>query len=500
MRRLLLAACAAALLTTGAAAQTLNIALQEDPDILDPTLSRTYVGRIVFAALCDKLFDINQKLEPVPMLATGYKWTTPTELVITLRPDVLFQDGTKMDAAAVKYSLERNLTMKGSYRRSEIGAIDHIDVVDPLTVKVTLKQPSSPFLAQLLDRSGMIVSPKAAEAEGQNFGLHPVCAGPFSFVERVAQDHITLKRFPQYWNAGAIKVDEVIYRPNPNSSIRLADLQAGSSDIVNYVVPTDVPAVTGSPKLHMATSDYLGFQTLAFNVANGARSKTPIGESSLVRQAFEAALDREALVQVVYNGAFTPTDQAAPASSPFYIPAIKPPGRDVAKAKALLKQAGVKLPVVVNVLVPNNPDLRQAGEIIQAMTAEAGFDVRLQATEYASGLAAASRGDFEVFLTAWSGRVDPDGNLYSFLHTGGPLNDGHYSNPKVDAFLEKARAVSDVAQRREIYQEMYGQTLKDLPLIYLWQQKVLTGVSNKVQGYEAYPDGMIRLQGVSLAK
>ena len=166
-------------------AQNFRIALREDPDSLDPTLARTYVGRIVFAGLCDKLFDINEKLEIVPQLAPSYEWTDPKTLVIHLRPGVLFQDGTKMDAEAVKYTLERHLTMPGSFRRAEINAIDHVEVVDPLTVRIVLKAPSSPFLAQLTDRSGMIVSPKAAEAEGKDFALHPVCAGPFKFVERV---------------------------------------------------------------------------------------------------------------------------------------------------------------------------------------------------------------------------------------------------------------------------------------------------------------------------
>ncbi len=504
MRRFLLAACAATVFTGGlpggASAQTLDIALREDPDILDPALSRTYVGRIVFASLCDKLFDINDKLEVQPMLATGYKWTTPTELVINLRPDVVFHDGTKMDAAAVKYSLDRSLTMKGSYRRSEISAIERVDVVDPVTVKITLKQPSSPFLSQLLDRAGMIVSPAAAEAAGDKFGLKPVCAGPFSFVERVPQDHITLKRFPQYWNAGAIKLDEVIYRPIPDSSIRLANLEAGSIDLVEFIAPTDIPAVKRSAKLHMETSDYLGYQSIQFNLGNGPRAKAPIGSDPRVRQAFEAAIDRDALVQVVFNGAYTPTTQVVPAKSPFYIASLKPKGRDLAKAKSLLKEAGVKTPVEVSLVVPNNPELRQVGEIIQAMTAEAGFDVKLTASEFASALDATTRGDFEAFLIAWSGRVDPDGNLYSFVHTGAPLNEGKYSNPKVDELLDKAREVSDVPQRKEIYGEVYGQILQDLPRIYLWQQAVLNGVSNKVKGYTAYPDGMIRLQGVSLAE
>ncbi len=106
-----------------------------------------------------------------------------------------------------------------------------------------LKAPSAPFLSQLTDRAGMIVSPKAAEAAGKDFGLHPVCAGPMKFVERVAQDHVTLERFADYWNKDAIHVDRVIYQPIPDSSVRLANLQAGSVDLVEFIVPTDTDAV-----------------------------------------------------------------------------------------------------------------------------------------------------------------------------------------------------------------------------------------------------------------
>lgn len=481
-----------------AAAQTLRIALREDPDALDPTLARTYVSRIVFAGLCDKLFDIDESLRIVPQLAASYEWTSPTELVIHLRDGVLFHDGTRMDAAAVKYSLERHLTLPGSFRRGEIGAMERVEVVDPLTVRITLKSPSSPFLAQLADRAGMIVSPAAAQSAGKAFGAHPVCAGPFRFVERVPQDRIVLERFPQYWDAAAIHLDRVIYLPIPDSSVRLANLEAGSIEMSENITATDVETVRKNPKLRLVASDSLGYQTIAFNVGNGPQAEAPVGASALVRQAFELGLDREALTQVVYNGLLVPAGQAAPAGSPFYIAAIRPPGRDVARARALLKQAGLTPPVPVRLTVPNNPDLRQVGEIIQSMEAEAGFEVKLTAAEYASALSAASRGEFEAFLTAWSGRIDPDGNLYSFLHSGAPLNDGHYARPEVDALLEKARAVADVAARRTIYAEMYAITLKDLPILYLWQQKNLVGMQARVRGFRPVSDGMIRLQGVSL--
>ena len=513
MRRLLLATLAtlalapgvsapAALAQTGvqAGAQTLRIALREDPDTLDPTLARTYVSRIVFASLCDKLFDIDETLKVVPQLALSYEWTTPAELLIKLRPNVQFHDGTTMDAAAVKYSLERHLTMQGSFRRSEINAMDHVDVVDPLTVRIALKAPSSPFLAQLTDRAGMVVSPKAAEAAGKEFGLHPVCAGPFKFVERVPQDRIVLERFPQYWNAAAIHVDRVTFLPIPDSSVRLANLQAGGIEMSEYIVPTDVDAVTKDPKLRMAVSDSLGFQTISFNIDNGTKAKTPIGTDARVRKAFELSIDRTALLQVVYNGLYAPTAQGISPGSPYYDKAMQPQGRDVAAAKALLKAAGVSAPIVVNLTVPNNPDLRQAGEVIQSMAQEAGFEVRITASEYASALSAANRGDFEAFLTAWSGRVDPDGNLWSFLHTGGALNDSHYSNATVDTALDHARDTADIAQRRDLYAQMFTQESKDLPILYLWQLKNLVGMSARVSGFRPIADGMIRLQDVMLAK
>lgn len=501
MRRSILAAlCLATILTGAARAQTLRIALREDPDILDPTLARTYVGRIAFAGLCDKLFDINETLEIVPQLALSYEWTDPTNLVIKLRPGVVFHDGEALNAAAVKYSLERHLTMQGSFRRSEINVMDRVEVVDPLTVRIVLKTASSPFVSQLTDRAGMIVSPKAAEAAGKDFGLKPVCAGPFRFVERVPQDRIVLEKFPQYWDAGSIKLDRVVYLPIPDSSIRLANLQAGSIELSEQILPTDADAVRSNPRLRLVTSDNLGYWGITINLANGPRAKTPLGSDARVRQAFELSLDRATINQVVYNGLYTPMAQGLSPSSPYYSKSIQPRERDVARAKALLKEAGATLPVTVALTVPNNPDQRQAGEIIQAMAAEAGFDVRITASEYASALSAATRGEFEAFSTGWSGRVDPDGNLFSFMHGGGALNDSHYADPKVDALLDQTRTVQDVAGRRALYAQVVEQLSKDLPIIYLHNPKNVVGLSARVTGFRPVPDGMIRLQGISLAK
>jgi peptide/nickel transport system substrate-binding protein len=506
MRRALCAKLAAAIVLSAAALvnpafaqdKTLHIGLREDPDLLDPTLGSSYVGRIVFAGMCDKLLDIDSKLNVVPQLATSWEWTDPTHLVLHLRDGVTFQDGEKFNADAVKFKLNRDLTAKGSMRRGEVSSIDSIEVLDPLTVRLTLKAPASQLLAQLTDRAGIMISPKAAQAEGDQFGNHPVCAGPFSFDQRVAQDRIVLKRFPGYWDNQRIHFDRVIYSPNPNASVRLANLQAGTLDLVEYILPTDVPAVQKDPKLAVSITDSLAYTGITINTDNGPAANTTIGKSALVRQAFELGLDRKALIQVVYNGMFAETAQANPASSPYFAADVLPPERNPDKAMALLKQAGVPIPVPVTLTITNGSDIQQAGEVIQAMEKDAGFDVKLKAMEFASSLQAAYAGDFQAYLIAWSGRSDPDGNMWQMLHAGGTFNYGHYSNQTVDQALDDARTVADVTARRGFYAKVWSQERADLPLIYLWTGKNVVGLKKSLTGFSPVPDGLIRLQGLAM--
>jgi peptide/nickel transport system substrate-binding protein len=509
MRRLLLGAVVAlavapAALTVRAAAQgapegTLRIGLREDPDLLDPTLGSSYVGRIVYAAMCDKLFDLDTKLNIVPQLATGYQYDDPTHLVIHLRAGVTFHDGEPLTAEAAKYKLIRDLTAKGSMRAGEINAIQAIEVIDPLTIRLILKTPASPLLAQLTDRAGIMISPKAVEAEGDKFGLHPVCAGPFAFESRVQQDRIVLKRYPGHWNPKDFHFEQVVYLPMTNSSVRLANLEAGSLDLVEYIVPTDVAAVEHDPNLKLAIGDGLGYNGINFNLNNGPPANTTIGQNALVRQAFELSIDRTALIQVVYNGMFTPTAQANPPSSPFYVPSVQPPPRDVAKARALLQQAGVAMPVPVVLTTTNNPDIQQAAEVIQSMAREAGFDMTLKTMEFASSLQAGYAGDFQAYMIGWSGRSDADGNVWALLHTGGTFNYGHYSNADFDALLDQARIESDVGKRRDFYARAWQQERQDMPLVYLWIARNIVGMKQNLMGFQQVPDGLIRLQGMAFA-
>ena len=481
------------------AQSTLRIGLAEDPDILDPSLARTYVGRIVFSSICDKLFDINEKLEVIPQLALSRETASDgLSVTIKLRPGVKFHDGEPLDAEAAKYSIERHMTIQGSFRKPELSSVDRVEIVDPLTIKLILKAPFSPLVAQLTDRAGMMVSPKAAKAAGDKFGLSPVCAGPYKFVERVQQDRIVVEKFADYWNKQNVSIDKIIYRPIPDSTVRLANLKSGQLDLIERALATDIKEIQATPKLKLATALELGYQGITLNLGKGDKSKGPLGQDKRVRQAFDAAIDRAAINEVVFNGNFVPGNQWISPANPYYQETVPVPTRDVAKAKKLLAEAGVKLPVTIDLMVPNNPETRAVSELIQGMTAEAGFDVKIRVTEFATSLNEAEQGNFQAYILRWSGRTDPDGNLYTFVKTGSPQNYSFYTNSDLDKHLDESRAKDGIAVRKAIYTGITKTLLDDLPVIYLYHQRHLIAHTDKLTGYVQAPDGMIRVVGLKL--
>jgi peptide/nickel transport system substrate-binding protein len=200
----------------------------------------------------------------------------------------------------------------------------------------------------------------------------------------------------------------------------------------------------------------------------------------------------------VFNGEFTPGNQWVSPQHPYYQKAFPVQPRDLAKAKALLKESGVALPVSVDYMIPKGAENEAVAQVVQSMATEAGFDLKIRVVEFATTFKQAQAGEFQVFQINWSGRIDPDGNAYVFLHTKAPQNDGGYSTPEADKALEEARLTSEPAQRKAIYEKLTKVVLNDEPIIYLYHRKLLIAHTTKLEGYRQMPDGLVRVIGLKL--
>lgn len=499
MRKYCFAIAMAGMFASGlAAAQTtLRIGLQDDPDVLDPARARTFVGRIVLASLCDKLVEITPDLKIVPQLATSWTWSADNKTVtFKLRGDGVFHDGTPVNSAAVKANLDRARTLPDSNRKSELATVASIEAPSADTVVLHLSEPDASLLSQLSDRAGMMLSPATF---GKDAGSKPVCSGPYQFKERVQNDRIVLEKFSRYWDAASYHFDRLVFTPIPDATVRLNNLRAGDLDIIERVSPSDAKTVKEDKNLTLMPVTGLGFQSIAVNLGNGARADNPLAKDKRVRQALDLAIDRDALNQVVGEGMLPPAYQPFPPASFAYDKAFERKGRDPKKAQALLKEAGLDR-VKLEITYGNNTTMQQVFELVQAMGSEAGFDITLRPVEFASLQSALARGDFVAGQNGWSGRVDPSGNIHQYASCKGSLNDGKFCNADVDAALNGARAESNEAKRRALYNKVLTTMQVERPIIYLFYQPWIFGAQKKVTGFVPHPDGMIRLKGVSIAK
>jgi peptide/nickel transport system substrate-binding protein len=487
---------------------TLTVALAEDPDQLDPTLARTFVGRIVFANLCEKLYDVDASLNVVPQLAAGMpKFSNGGKTVtIKIRQGLKFNDGTTLDAQAVKTSLDRHRKLPDSARASELAPVTSVKVVNPTTVQLTLDQAFAPLTSLLADRSGMIMSPAQLKKLGDKFSNDPVCVGPFQFVSRSEGDQIVLKKAPDYYDASKVKLDKLVFKIITEPNARAANLRSGDFDVAERLDATDTSAIKSDSSLQLITRTSLGYQGLTINVGNASglgkpyhTIDTPLAQHKELRQALGLSIDPSVITRVALQGGGVPGCSPISPVSPWHDPNLKCPGRDLAKAKQLVSQSGVQTPVPVSMLIEaGNAQQQRIGQAIQAMAKEAGFNVKLQPTEFTAQLDKQDAGTFDTSLIGWSGRVDPDGNIHEFVDTKGSLNDSGYSSPQMDQLLAQSRTTLDQNKRKQIYTQIQQLLMTDAPLLYIWHDKLFTGASRKVQGMQFYGDGLLRFKEAGL--
>jgi peptide/nickel transport system substrate-binding protein len=500
MRRTATLAAALVLLAAPALAQTtLRIGIGADPNVLDPGQSGSFVERVVFSALCDKLVDVAPDLSFRPELATAWAWAPDgMALTLTLREGARFHDGGAIDAAAVKANLDRYRTARESRRRSELRQVAEVQIVDRLTVRLVLSEPFAPLLSVLADRAGMMLSP-AVLPMAERIGENPVCSGPFRLTRRVAQDRIEMEKHTGHWNAANIHVDRLVFLPIPDNNVRLLNLRAGQLDLIERVAPSDLPAAERDRRIRVVAGPSIAYETISFNLAAGPLAQRPLGADPRVREAFELSIDRAIINQVAMEGRFTPNNQPEAPGTPYHFADLAPPARDPARARALLRAAGHER-VAFTLKVPNQPLESQIAQIMQSMAAEAGFDMRIETLEASTMVAATVRGDYEAAMAIWSGRPDPDGNIAFWLASDGFINWGKYSNPRLDALLAQARAVTATPARQALYRQAASIWMSERPHMMLFHYRWFWAMRAGMEGFEPSPDGIIRFAGLRLPR
>ncbi|WP_369068855.1 ABC transporter substrate-binding protein [Kineococcus terrestris] len=481
----------------------LVMALSAEPDRLDPTTSSSLYTRYVMQTVCEKLYDIDAEGDLVPMLAAELPRVSDDGLTVTIpvRTDPVFADGTPFDAGAVVTTLERHLALEGSSRRTELGPVTDVSAPDDSTVVITYETPFSPLTAALADRAGMVMSPTALDELGEDFGDAPVCVGPMKFTERVPQTSITVERDPLYYAADEVHLDSITYRIMTDANIRAANLRSGDVQVADSLSPQDVDALVQEDGIGLLQTGSFGYQAVTFNVGNtdGAgqppgRVDTPLATDPRVREAFSLAVDREALVDSVFNDWYEPACSFLSPDSAYATEASSAcPPHDPARARELLAEAGVEVPYRIEVQVSNTADSLRLLQALQASVRDGGFDVVVRPVEYSTLLDVQTRGDFEAVQLGWSGRVDPHGNSASFLSTGGSNNYAGWSNPEADDLVTRAAQETDPAVRAQLYGRLVEVVQAEDPLVYLYRVRSLTGYTEDVAGIETYADGVVRL-------
>ncbi len=475
-----------------------------DLDTLDPTTSRSAQGGAeIFATFCEQLYAVGPKLETVPVLAAALPVASKDKLSYTvqLRQGIRFNDGTPFDAQAVVASVQRHMTLPGSGFTGFYVNVESVSAAGPYTVLYRLRSRDS---ALTFTTNAYIYSPTALASP--DFATHPVCVGPFMFDHRVVGDHITVIKSPYYYDAKRVFLDKIVFKPVPDAAAAVAALQAGDIDVLDNVSTTARDAIAQSSGLRVLQSFQLGWTGMQVNFGNRsgvgnlpyANVGTPLATNAKLRQAFEEAIDRDALNRVVFGGEQQVTCTMIPPTDTLWYDATKVPCTryDRGGAKRLVAESGVPNPTV-RLLVMNTTDRLRLAQFIQAQEAAVGIDVVIDAFDNATVIALRGAGKFDVYLGGFTpGGVDPISTIH--LATADPRNYSGYSNPRLDLILANGLKASDPKARAVLYRAAQQLILTERPYIALYNPSVLAAYRSSVSGVRLTPAAVVLVANAQL--
>lgn len=469
------------------------VAIERDATTFDPTKSQDVYSNAIIGLVCDSLYKIDDKGQVVGSLVEKTENPQPNVYVMTLRKGIKFQDGTDLDAAAVKFNLERHMNDPKGTRLQDVKDITSIDTPDPQTLRITLKAPFAPFTSKLTGGAGYIQSPTAVQKLGDNLqrDLTGAGSGPYKFVQWQKDTQIVIERNPDYWGKDADGtqlpyLDRITFKPFPDENVRLTNVKTGDADVLLGPPPyKDIQDLKSSSDLNVNEIPGLGFQFIWVNT-----DKEPFNNPAM-RRAVSYAIDREQIRQTVYFGAGKLLQLPVPEVIPWAAVTDNLPysQRDVDKAKQELSSAGITNPSFTFQISNSSPQLQQDAELIKDELKDAGISMEIQLIEFATIIQNGNAGDYQALSLGWSGDVDPDGDLYSLFYTKAGFNFGKYSNPQVDKLLDDGRQNLDQAKRAQAYKDAQKILLQDQPMIVFYNQPQISVTRKEIQNYPQTYDG-----------
>jgi glutathione transport system substrate-binding protein len=472
---------------------------------LDPADLNDNLSMSATRTMLQGLYGFDKDMKTIPVLAESYAANEEaTEFIIKLRHNISFQDGAPFNAQAVKTSFDRARNPENHLKRSSLySPIDHIDVVDDYTVKITLKDPFGAFINNLAHQAFAISSPKAIAQYGKDLDRHPSGTGPYKFVSWQTDTFKVVKN-ENYWKPGVPKVDSITIRSVPESGSRLAALQAGEAQLI-YPLPTEMArAIEKNPAIDVVDTKSIFANYVALN-----NMRKPFDEVR-VRQALNYAVDKNAMVKVVFNGYAEPVDSALPARLSGYVSQGAPWPYDPAKAKQLLVEAGFPNGFE-STLWGGNTTLAQRGmQFLQQQFGAVGVKVQVEPLE--AGVAMSKIWSVKtpeeattlMHYVGWSASTgDADWGLRPLLG-GRPsfppvlFNTAYYDSPQVNKDIQAGLTTADPSKRAAAYKDAQAAIWKDAPWVFLVSPDIIYAKSKHLSGVYIMPDGQMLTEDAAL--
>ncbi len=457
---------------------TLKLGLDGEIDTIDPHKTVTIVGGQVITQIYEGLVRANPQLDGmVPLLAERWEQPNPTTHVFHLRRGIRFHNGKELKAEDVTFSFERIMDQKfASPRRPDFLPVQKIEAVNDYTVRFTLSAPYGPFLTKL---ESLRVLPNLPS---NDFARQPIGTGPFSFVEWVSGQHITLRRNNNYWVENQPYLAGVQFRPIPEPSTRVVALRTGDIDVMNAVPPKDVSTLEKDSKIKVyrvngVVRDHLGFQM----------QKAPFTNNPNLRLAMSWATDRKTIAEDILFGLAKPAWAPIPESHWAFNPKVRNGhGYDLDRARRYLAEANPKPAQVTIKVSPTYPDQIKMAELMQASLAQIGLRLNIVQLEWSTWIReVVSQGEYESEIVLISGGIDPDDFFYQWFKSGQGFNIWRYSDPRMDEMLDKARLATAQRDRQALYFQIQEKLIADAPLSHIIYRESVVPTTADLRDYVA---------------